>query len=160
MTPYFHTSLVAAVLGFSLVIPVVAKAAPPTGPAGAPPRLSMSGPAPRSGADGRRVHHPAFRAGRPFRTAVFPQSFEPAGPGVVVIPVPITVPSSPTVPPPPSAEVAPPAPSVPETIASRPAVPRPGSKVIEVSPLPPGTRTVPIIVQRGSSTVVERVPVP
>ena len=153
---YRHTLLVAA-LGFSLVVPGSAGAAPP---AGAPPRVSMSGPAPRGGADGRHANHPAFRAGRPLRTAVFPESFEPARPGVVVIPAPVTVPSTPTAPPPPSAAVAPPAPSEPETIRSRPAVPHPGSKVIEVSPLPPGTRTVPIIVQRGSSTVVERVPVP
>jgi hypothetical protein len=100
--------------------------------------------------------HPAGR--HSFKAAgfrgpiVFPYVRDPV-PVVVPVPVPVPVPVAA----PPTAEAAPPPP--PEEPSRRPAVINPGSKIIDISPPAPGAKTVPITVHRGSSTVVETVPV-
>jgi hypothetical protein len=81
-----------------------------------------------------------------------------ADPGALVVPVPFAVPV-PVValPPAPTADAAPPLP--PEELKSRPIVVNPGPKIIDVTPSAPGAKTATIVVQRGSTTVVETVPI-
>ena len=73
---------------------------------------------------------------------------------VVSVPVPVPAPVAAL----PTAEAAPPPPP-PEEPTRRPAAINPGSKIIDISPPAPGAKTVTITVHRGSSTVVETVPV-
>jgi hypothetical protein len=76
-----------------------------------------------------------------------------AVPSVVLVPVPVVAapPSSPE-------EAASPAPTA--AAPPRPAVPNPGPKIIELAPPAPGARTVEVVVYRGTTTVVEKVPAP
>jgi hypothetical protein len=115
----------------------------------APGSAAGSGPAVMS-------RHPAVR--RSFKAVGFGSPiFVPyvVDPVLVVVRVPVPVPVP--VAAPPTAEAAPPPP--PEEPSRRPAAINPGSKIIDISPPAPGAKTVTITVHRGSSTVVETVPV-
>ena len=108
--------------------------------------------------DKRPLHRSPFHTGAPV-----PFLFPPVvvgGTVPVAVPVPFAVPVPVVVAPPPVVETAPPPPPAPtyET-PSRPTVANPGPKIIEISPPARGAKTVTITVHRGSSTVVETVPV-
>jgi hypothetical protein len=80
-----------------------------------------------------------------------------ADPYVVIVPVPVATPVQ-VIAAPPAPHAAPPPPP-PEPVARRPVVVNPGPKIIEIVPPPPDVRTVDIVVVRGSTTSVEKVPV-
>jgi hypothetical protein len=105
----------------------------------------------------RAPHRPVLRVRPPRRDTFVPAPLVFADPGALVVPVPFAVPvpvvAVPALPPP---DAAPPV--SPEEPQSRPAVVNPGPKIIDVAPPAPGARTTTIVVQRGSTTVVETVP--
>jgi hypothetical protein len=108
--------------------------------------------------DLRAPHRPMVRVRppRPRPDTFVPAPFVLADPGAVVVPVPFAVPVPVVAVPPPPPDAAPPA--SPEEPQSRPVVVNPGPKIIDVAPPAPGARTTTVVVQRGSTTVVETVP--
>jgi hypothetical protein len=102
------------------------------------------------------THAPGFQAGTP-RRGVWPVPLVRADPYVVIVPVPVATPVPEVAAPPPPPAAPPPPP--PERVTRRPVVVNPGPKILEVAPPSPGARTVDIVVVRGSTVSVEKVPV-
>jgi hypothetical protein len=104
----------------------------------------------------RIVHRPLFRARVPRGGNFAPTPFVFTDPDVVVVPEPVAVPVPvDAVPLPPGAEMVPPP---PPDDPGRAIVVNPGPKVIDVVRPAPGAKTTTVVVQRGSTTVVETVP--
>jgi hypothetical protein len=106
--------------------------------------------------DLRAPHRSVLRVRPPRPDTFVPAPLVFADPGAVVVPVPFAVPVPVVAVPPPPPDAAPPA--SPEEPQSRPVVVNPGPKIIDVAPPAPGARTTTVVVQRGSTTVVETVP--
>jgi hypothetical protein len=121
--------------------------------------FSGSATAGRSVVIGPGAPHRSVLRVRPPRPDTFvPAPLVFADPGAVVVPVPFAVPVPVVAVPaaPPTPDAAPP--TSPEEPQSRPAVVNPGPKIIDVAPPAPGAKTTTVVVQRGSTTVVETVP--
>lgn len=115
-------------------------------------------------ADSPRFHARTPRGGvwpsppvRAYPYGVWPAPVGRADPDVVIVTVPVATPVPVVAAPLPPTDAPPQAPA--ERVMRQPVVPNPGPKMIELVPLPPDVRTVDIVVVRGSTVSVEKVPV-